>query len=167
MKEVSNNEELKNEFDDTSKDDTPTIKENSNLLIPNQSGETFLSKHQSERKSGIKKKPSFKNFKSVIPLLSDLNETGKLNFKAKLLRNSGKYTPMIWILHKKAGKLYITDATRYSLTGPIMASILGGDDIFQGHAPSKTIDIDSIIHVESSAYKDMTVFIRFTIGKSK
>ena len=165
--EAENTEESKNDIDEESNNDvTPKANENSNISYPTQSRKTFLDNQNSKNNSKLKKKPSFKNFKSVIPLLSDINEFGKINFKVKLLRSSGKYTPMILILHKKDWKIYITDATRYSLAAPIMASILGGDDIFQGHAPAKIIDIDSIVHIESSAFKEMTVFIKFTYGKN-
>lgn len=128
---------------------SPVANESMNISYPKQSGKIVLENTDLYKNSKLKKKPSFKNFKSVIPLLSDINEFGKVSFRIKLLRSSGKYTPMILILHKKNWKIYITDATRYSLATPIMASIVAGDDIFQGHAPAKIIDLDSIVQIEN------------------
>ena len=104
---------------------------------------------------------------SVIPLLTEINEKGKISFKVQMLRNSGRFTTMILTLHKRKNMIYVRDSMKNQLQKAIANSILTGTNITSDNSPVKTIDIDKLYKVERCRYQRLTVFLHYKTANDK
>jgi hypothetical protein len=71
---------------------------------------TFFSMNIDQDKTlSVKKLTENLTAMSIVPLLTEINENGKISFKIQMLRASGKFSTMILVLHKRKHMIYIKD----------------------------------------------------------
>ena len=104
---------------------------------------------------------------SIVPLLTEINEKGRISFKVQMLRTSGKFTTMILVLNKEKHTIFIKDLKKVKLQKAMVQSIITGGNIAPLELPSKTIDIDNLFKVECCAYQRLTVFLHYKLKNKK